>query len=182
MSTRHTAAGCLLLAVAFLVARAAETSEPAPADRVGFPADYATKFQVLRAANKPKVHNLGTIYANERAASVTETGQLPYPEGSIIVMDWAEPLKADDGTLITRADGLWQKGKVVRVDVMRRERGYGEAYGDKRAGQWEFASYLPDGTRVETAGKPVSCAQCHQKATAERDFVFQGRFPPLQGN
>lgn len=130
----------------------------------------------------PKAVSLGTIYANERAASVKEMGQLPYPEGSVIVMEWAEPLKDSAGVLLVDANGLWRKGKVVRIDVMRRERGYGEAYGGKRVGEWEFASYKTDGSYFQPPAKPAACAACHQEAGAERDFVYRGRFPPGEGN
>ncbi|HWA25727.1 MAG TPA: cytochrome P460 family protein [Lacunisphaera sp.] len=182
VSSRKGVFESVILVVALLAAPAPAADTSPAADRVGFPAGYAASFEAIRVANKTKVTNLGTIYANARAASVKGLGGLPYPDGSIIVMEWAEPLKGEDGALLTDANGLWRKGRVVRVDVMRRERGYGEAYGEKRAGEWEFASYLPDGTRVESAGKPVSCAQCHRKAGVERDYVFQGRFPPLPGN
>lgn len=151
----------------------------AMADRVGFPAGYQTKFQSIRVANKTGKTLLGTIYANEKAASVAALGDLPYPNGSVIVMEWAQPLKGEGDTLLLDANGLWRKGDVVRVDVMRRESGYGEGYGDQRSGEWEFASYRSDGTPIPLdAG--VSCAACHRDATAERDFVFQGRFPPLR--
>jgi len=149
-------------------------------DRVGFPADYAVKFHSIRVANKTGQTLLGTIYANEKAASIKETADLPYPNGSIIVMEWAQPLKDENGTLQLDADGLWRKGDIVRVDVMRREKGYGEAYGERRSGEWEFASYRPDGSLLQPIETAVSCAECHRTASADRDFVFRGRFPPLQ--
>jgi len=149
------------------------------ADRVPFPTDYAEKFQSIRVANKTAQTLLGTIYANEKAASLEDLTGLPYPNGSVIVMEWAQPLKDDKGALLLDANGLWRKGTVVRVDVMRRETGYGESYGDKRSGEWEFASYRPDGTLLQPLDAAASCAECHRGATAERDFVFRGRFPPL---
>ena len=104
-------------------------------------------------------------------------GKLPYPNGSVVVMEWATPRKAADGTPVTGADGLWEKGEVVRIDVMRREAGYGAAYGDKRAGEWEFASYKPDGSPFEPKIDAAACAACHRKPGTARDFVFRGRFP-----
>jgi hypothetical protein len=74
---------------------------------------------------------------------------------------------------------LWEKGEVVRLDVMRREAGYGAAYGDKRAGEWEFASYKPDGSPIEPKIDAAACAACHAKPGVARDFVFRGRFPSL---
>jgi hypothetical protein len=149
-----------------------------PADRVGFPADYRG-YTVLRAANITQQGRLGTIYANGPAASIHDVAKLPYPNGSVIVMEWATPVKGADGSPVTGADGLWQKGEVVRLDVMRRGPGFGAAYGAKRAGEWEFASYKPDGSAFAPAIDASACAACHSKPGTARDFVFRGRFPSL---
>ena len=145
------------------------------ADRVGFPAGY-TGFAVLRSANMVQRTQLGTIYGNAPAASVHDVRTLPYPNGSVIVMEWSTPKKGPDGAPIAGADGLWQKGEVVRVDVMRRQAGYGAAYGDKRAGEWEFASYGAVGRPLEPQIDASACAACHAKPGPARDFVFRGRF------
>jgi hypothetical protein len=168
-----------LVATSLAVCALAADSGDMP-DRVGLPVDYQNTYQVLRMANKPKPKLFATIYANASAAAITDPAKLPYPDGAILVMEWAEPLQDGNGVLRTGPDGLWLKGKVVRVDVMRREPGFGEAYGPGRAGQWEFASYRPDGTQLMSPAKTVSCAECHMQATAVRDYVFQGRFPPLK--
>ena len=70
-------------------------SELAPAprmDRVGFPNDYRTMFKVLgvpaRANTDPLV--VMTAYGNDLANSVTNTPRLPYPNGSIILMEFAK--------------------------------------------------------------------------------------------
>ena len=149
-----------------------------PADRVGFPADYRG-YAVLRTANITTQGRLGTIYGNVPAASVHDLAKLPYPNGSVIVMEWATPVKGADGAPVAGADGLWKKGEVVRLDVMRRESGYGAAYGDKRAGEWEFASYKPDGSPMAPAIDAAACAACHSKPGTARDYVFRGRFPSL---
>jgi hypothetical protein len=162
--------------LAGIAAIAAHVQAADPVDRVGFPADYP-RFAVLRTANMTQRTLLGTIYGNVPAASIHDVTKLPYPNGSVIVMEWATPLKAVDGTPITGADGLWKKGEVVRLDVMRREAGYGAAYGGKRAGEWEFASYRADGKALEPAIDAAACATCHSKPGTARDFVFRGRFP-----
>jgi hypothetical protein len=163
------------------VAIAGVTQPADPVDRVGFPTGYAG-YAVLRAANKTQQTLLGTIYGNAEAASIHDLAALPYPDGSVIVMEWARPLRAADGSLLTDGDGLWRKGEVVRVDVMRRGAGFGVAYGDRRAGEWEFASYRADGRPVEPGVDASKCAACHSTATTARDFVFRGRFPALESN
>ena len=167
-----------LLTLPILVGVAAQTPAGSP-ERVPFPKDYQTRFQEIRASNKTAQTQLGTIYANPIAAAVRDLSQLPYPNGSVIVMEWAEPIKDANGELLVEPNGNWKKGRVVRVDVMRREQGYGAAYGEKRAGEWEFASYRSDGSLLTPPPNLTSCAECHAKA-ASRDFVFRGRFPPIE--
>jgi len=150
-----------------------------PADRVGFPADYRS-YAVLRSTNITARTQLGTIYGNAPAATIHDVAKLPYPNGSVIVMEWASPAKGPDGAPVTGSDGLWKKGDVVRLDVMRRAAGYGAAYGDKRAGEWEFASYKPDGSPIEPKIDAAACAACHSKPGTARDYVFRGRFPSLE--
>jgi hypothetical protein len=155
--------------------------------RVPLPKDYQTKFTAIRVANKQrdtqqgKVPTLGTAYANDSAAAVTDLSHLPYPNGSVIVFEWAQAVLGADGKPVADANGLWQKGPIARIDVMQRGKGYGEAYGDKRATEWEFASYNADGTPVTPPVVPSSCAECHAKA-ASRDCVFRGRFPAIEAN
>ncbi len=168
----------LVIASSLLASETAKETKPNP-ERVPFPKDYQNFFQEIRASNKTAQTQLGTIYANAPAASVKELVKLPYPDGSVIVMEWAEPVKDAKGELLLDANGNWRKGPVVRVDVMRREKGFGVEYGDKRAGEWEFASYRPDGSLLPSAQSPSACAACHVKA-AERDYVFRGRFPVIE--
>ena len=49
--------------------------------------------------------------------------------GAVLVMEWRKDNK---------------DGDIVRLDVMRKERGYGAAYGADKNGDWEYASYSPD--------------------------------------
>ncbi len=168
----------VLARAAGLAAIGSRLSAADPADRVGFPADYP-RFAVLRAANITQQKRLGTIYANVPAASLHDVAKLPYPNGSVIVMEWATPIAGADGTPLTDADGLWKKGQVVRIDVMRREAGYGAAYGDKRAGEWEFASYRADGTPFEPKVDASACAACHASpASRATSYSAAGSRPP----
>jgi uncharacterized protein (TIGR02246 family) len=144
------------------------------ADRVGFPKDYRTVFKVLGVPDRtnPSPALVMTAYGNDLAASVTNAAQLPYPNGSIILMEFAQALKDSEDKPLLDANGRPQTGKVHHVDVMRRGESFGEAYGSNRSGQWEFAGYQLDGTYSTAPAKSASCAQCHQKAGAAKDFVF----------
>ena len=146
-------------------------------DRVGLP-DYAKGFTVLRTFYGAERQRVGVVYANERAASVGELGRLPYPHGSIFLVEWHSALLDEAGAPLRDAAGQVRGGPVIQIDVMRREPGFGAAYGSARTGDWEFVSYRPDGSHFVAPAQSGQCAACHLTAGADRDFVFRGRFPP----
>jgi ketosteroid isomerase-like protein len=147
------------------------------ADRVGFPRDYRTALKLLGVAEKQDEPSITTTYGNDLAASITHSSQLPYPYGTVIAMEFAHGVRDGEGQLMHDASSAPLKAEVTRVDVMRRGRGYGVAYGESRAGEWEFASYRPDGSTLLSPENSAACAACHLKAGAERDFVYRVRAP-----
>ena len=177
---------CFLVAVvaAFSGVRAAEGTSPAdkapdPApkiDRVGFPTGYREKFEVLRTKVDKEKLKVVTVYGNSKAASVTNLSQMPYPNGSVLVMETAEAEKDVLGKPVLNAQGGLSAGKVLGMHVMRRGAGFGEAYGDKRSGEWEYVEYKADGTYITPPEKSAACSACHIKAGEKRDFVYHGRF------
>jgi ketosteroid isomerase-like protein len=142
-----------------------------------FPAQYAATFETLGAALADKNALVTTTYANSLAASVRNIGQVPYPDGAVIVMEYALSMKDGEGELLRDSQGSLQKGEIVRVDVMRKGRGFGAPYGDLRAGEWEFSSYRRDGSTLIPAVNGADCAACHRNAGADKDFVFRSRAP-----
>lgn len=180
MNQRHTLARHilpLLLGIAIASVTAAEPEpQPAPAvDRVGFPKDYRTSFEVLRTVTRKKELKIVTVYGNKEAASITNAAQLPYPYGSILVMETALALKDTDGKPALDASGELRRDKIAGLHVMRRERGFGEAYGKNRTAEWEYVEYHADGTTITPAPKSATCAECHVKAGAAKDFVYEAR-------
>ena len=156
---------------------AQDTPKPATGtDRVGFPEAYAQRFEVLRVVNKPKEHKIVTVYGNHLAASVTNQSQLPYPYGSVIVMETAKVRDDAEGKPILDSQGKIQKAEVSGLHVMRREFGFGAAYKEHRAGEWEYVEYKPDGSYITPPVQSASCAECHVKAGIAQDFVYKGRF------
>jgi uncharacterized protein (TIGR02246 family) len=148
------------------------------ADRVGFPGDYRKALKLLSVTVQEQEPSITTAYGNCLAASITSTTELPYPYGTVIAMEFAHGVRDGEGQLMHDSSGAPLKAEVTRVDVMRRERGYGEAYGESRAGEWEFASYRPDGSMLISPAESATCAACHLKAGAERDFVYRLRNSP----
>ena len=146
-------------------------------DRVNFPKDYAKSFEVLRTVEREEGAKLVTVYGNASAASINKLEQLPYPYGSILVMETSDTVKDVNGKPLRAASGALKKDSVLGLHVMRRERNFGKAYADKRSGEWEFVEYRADGSFITPPQKSASCAECHIKAGSERDFVYNGRFP-----
>jgi hypothetical protein len=168
----------LLFALVVSAALSAESADaPAAAvDRVGFPKDYATKYHVLRAINKPAEKKVVRVFGNDLAASVTNAAQRPYPYGSIIVMETATARKDAQDKVMVDKKGNFQTEKVLGIHVMRREKGFGESYGTNRSGEWEYVEYRSDGSWKTPPEKSTSCAKCHIQAGSERDFVYHGSF------
>jgi hypothetical protein len=155
------------------------TESPAPAptvDRVVFPRDYAEKFQPLRFVNKTNEMKIVTVYGNDLAASVTNSAGLPYPSGSVIVMETAGAAKDGQGKPVADEHGHFRKDAVLGLHVMRKETGFGAEYGPNRSGEWEYAEYRANGEYITPPRKSFACAQCHVKAGAAKDFVYRGRF------
>jgi hypothetical protein len=153
----------LLITMAIVLGVTAWTGAQRAEDPVGHPAAYKT-FQQVRSIDRKQDPTHGTVFLNPAAASITTAGQ-SYPHGSVVIMEW-------------RKDG--KDGEIVRLDVMRKEQGYGAAYGADKNGDWEYASYAPDGKLLTDAAASLACAKCHLKAGTAKDFVYAGRFAPAQ--
>ena len=49
---------------------------------------------------------------------------------------------------------------------MRREKGFGEAYGKNRTGEWEYVEYRADGTYITPPRKSFACASATSRPAA----------------
>jgi len=139
------------------------------------PRDYATAMRRVSDTVYNEKSGLTTVFANELAASITDPSQQHYPDGAVILMEFAQPQRDAKGELLRDERGAPLKGPIDHIDVMRRGPGLGAAYGAERAGEWEFASYRPDGSVRIALEKAGQCAACHRKAGADKDFVFRTR-------
>ncbi len=149
---------------------------PAPTvDRVGFPKDYASTMKVLYRYDRPDNKSVRTIFASDPVFTVTTSTQNDYPYGSILVMETWRSLQDANGVPIQDANGRFQKDPAATptVVVMRKEKGFGEAYGPNRNGEWEYVAYHPDGTYQTPPENSFSCAICHLQATQWKDWVFR---------
>jgi hypothetical protein len=169
---------CILGAA--LLAHVASSEAPA-ADRVGFPKDYRTQYKVLGVTIRDQAPEVLTAYGNDKAASVSSREQLPFPDGSIILMEFSYALRDANNQIQRDANGAVLKGEVEHVDVMKRGKNFGATYGENRAGEWEFAGYKLDGTYATTPEASAQCAACHRRAGTENDFVYRMKAPTSAG-
>jgi plastocyanin len=171
-----SATGAVVL-MSFALLHVAQSQQPgAPAtDRVGFPTDYRNRFQVLYVLDRPDNKQVRTIYANDLAASVKFDIEHKFPYGSVLVMETWASLKDSQTNPILDANGRYQKdpNAVPTLFVMRKEQGYGTAYGPNRTGEWEYVAYRPDGTYQTTPQNSFGCAACHNQSNATKDWTFR---------
>jgi hypothetical protein len=157
------------------VARPGDTTKDGAARETPPLGDYATSLRRVGDALFDEKFGVTTVFVNELAGSVAGFSQERYPDGSLIVMEFAEPQRDGEGELMRDARGQPLKAKVQYLAVMRRVAGFGDVYGAERAGEWEFSTYRPDGSALMAPEQAVNCASCHRKAGAERDFVYRLR-------
>lgn len=148
---------------------------PAPAvDRIGFPAGYET-WPVLYVFDRPDNRQVRTIFANETAFGVGDGQQSDYPYGSILVMQTWACLRDSAGACVLDEEGRFQKDPAASptLFVMKKDRGFGEAYGPNRTGEWEYVAYRPDGSYQTTPPNSFSCAVCHTEAKKADDYTYR---------
>jgi plastocyanin len=146
----------------------------APAvDRVGFPADYKQTFTKLLQFDRADNGQIRVIWGNALAAGTPWWE--PYPYGSVLLFEaWTSKRDAQGGA------SLDEKGRLIpdqltTVFVQRKERGFGEAYGSNRNGEWEYVAYMPNGTVATAPQNTAACAVCHIQAGPPADYVFRRR-------
>jgi hypothetical protein len=142
-------------------------------DRVGFPQDYKS-WKVLYEFDRVDNRQRRTIYANDRAASA-KPGE-PYPYGSVLVLETRGTVHDPLGNVVRDASGRFVPSTAApAVFAMRKEQGFGVDFGNIRNGEWEYAQYRADGTRVAptTTARTTSCATCHLAVGPAKDFVFR---------
>ncbi len=146
---------------------------PAPAeDRVGFPENYATDYKLLFVFDRPDRRWARAICGNEIAAR-RQDGE-PFDYGSVLMMiTYSAKLDADNQPVLDE-NGHYIRENIVELHVQRKEEGFGEAYGEDRAGEWEFVGYNADGSHRSPPETSNNCAVCHLTQAGEStDFVFR---------
>jgi plastocyanin len=149
------------------------TPRPAPSeDRVGFPENYATEFKLLFVFDRPDRRLVRAICGNEIAAQ-RQDGE-PFAYGSVLLMISYSAKIGSDGQPVLDENGHYIGERLVALHVQRKEPGFGEAYGEDQAGEWEFIAFNGDGSYQNTAETTNFCAACHLHDGGESvDYVFR---------
>lgn len=149
------------------------TPLPAPSeDRVGFPENYATEFKLLFVFDRPDRRLVRAICGNEIAAQRQE-GE-PFAYGSVLLMISYSAKIGPDGQPALDENGHYIGERLVALHVQRKEPGFGEAYGEQRAGEWEFVAFNGDGSYQNAPLTTNFCAACHSGDGGDSvDHVFR---------
>lgn len=151
---------------------ATPTPRPAPSeDRVGFPTSYQEDFKLMYIYDRLNNRQVRVVCGNDIAASVKQ-GE-PFPYGSILVMEtWRAKLGAA-GNPMKDSNGRFIRENLTGIFVMRKEKGFGEAYQGLRTGEWEYVAYRPDESPLIPPQNTANCAACHLGSSEEKDWVFR---------
>jgi hypothetical protein len=153
------------------MALAAGLVEAGP-EKVEFPKDYQSTFLIFGTANDEAARTIRILYLTGNAIRLREPGK-PLPYGTILVAE-ERPARLDAGGVpLKDAKGrFFPTEQVVSVWVQEKRKGWGAEYPPaQRTGEWEFASFLPDGSRKADA-KIAECRACHRKQ-ATKDYTFR---------
>jgi plastocyanin len=141
-------------------------------DRVGFPEGYKEDFKLFYVFDRIDAKSVQYVCANTVAASIKK-GE-PFPYGSILVFETWRPREDASSNVVLDANGHLIRERLNAIFVMRKEQGFGEAYGPLRNGEWEYVAYRPDKTYLTRPENTAGCASCHQAGVGkDSDWVFR---------
>ena len=146
----------------------------AGADLVHYPTNYRSEFTNYMRVDRPDRKTVRFFYVNPAALEAAEPGA-PLPHGTVLIME-DHKAKLDTAGEEPERDALGRMvptDEVTNVFVMEKQPGWGAAYPpEKRNGEWEYAWFLPDGSRRPDA-KFDGCFGCHMSRAGDgRDFTF----------
>jgi hypothetical protein len=140
-------------------------------EQITYPDGYTTGFVRYFTVDRPDRNLVRFFYVNPEALDAAAPDEdLPY--GTVLVMeDHKVRMGADEQAVVDAQNRLIPTDEVTNVFVMEKRAGFGESYPpEKRNGEWEYAWFLPDGSRNADA-QFDGCFACHMHR-AGRDFTF----------
>jgi hypothetical protein len=137
-------------------------------EKVAFPA-YQTHV-LYGVLDQPDIKEIREAYVTPATLKNLKPGQ-PLPSGTVLSLPTFKAKLDEKGELVRDPNGRLIRGPLDRIVVMEKRKGWGTEYpADLRNGEWEYARFLPDGTRDPKANIK-GCFECH-KPESKRDFVF----------
>lgn len=166
----HPAINVGVFALAMIGAASASNAGP---EQLSFPWGYETRFVNHKTLDKrdqdPDV--VRRLFIDPQTAKVVQAGA-PLPEGArLLLVDHYAARDANGKTLVDRSGSMIPSDRIKHVLVAEKRAGFGAAYnGELPTGDWEYAAFLPDGSRKPDANID-KCRKCHINAQ-RTDFTF----------
>jgi hypothetical protein len=156
------------LAGGLALAQAAYTPGP---QNISLPAGWQDNFIRYAIVDRPDRKIVRHLYVNPEAFAAARPGQ-PLPDRTLILMvNYNARLDAAGNPLLDQHGRFIPQTTILSVEAQERRPGWGEGYGpEKRNGEWEYARFAADGSRM--AGPVEACFTCHLRTRAQQDFAF----------
>lgn len=160
----------------FSFALLAATTLPALAgpEKVELPADWRQRFVVYTEIERPDrtPNQVRLMWVNPEAAAAARAGA-PAPANTVLVMEDRAAVLGADGKAQRDAKGRMVLGtQTLAIFAMEKRPGWGAEYpANRRNGEWEYASYTPDGAK-RPGVNTEPCFVCHLPRTGARDYTF----------
>lgn len=169
MANWRTAQSVSLWCAAILVAGLAHGA-PTP-ERIAFPAGF-DKWERYGTVDRYDSKQYREFYAKPEVVRAVREGK-PIPDGAVLAMAIYAARLDDNKMPVKDANGRFVKDKLVGVTVMEKRKGWGDAIPQEwRNGDWQYASFLPDGKPNQKANANVrNCFECH-KPHEKQDYVI----------
>jgi hypothetical protein len=143
-------------------------------EKVELPADWRTRFVVYTEIERPDrtPNQVRIMYVNPEAATAARAG-VPAPANTVLVMEDRAAILGADGKALRDAKGRMVMGsQTLAIAVMEKRAGWGSEYPTSQLnGEWEYASYTPDGAK-RAGVNTQPCFACHLPRTGGRDYTF----------
>lgn len=134
------------------------------------PADYRSWPKFLGDVARPDAKQVRDIWINPVGARA-RSGE-KFANGTLMVMELYAAKTNADGSILTGADGRPVKDKLLKVFIMGKNTGWGQAVPEgQRNGDWIYSAFLADAKTP--SGDPIApCRTCHLPLTS-KDFVHR---------
>jgi plastocyanin len=169
----------VLVAGAAAVAFAQQALVPPGPNKLKFPQNW-DKGVMYATVDRHDTKQYREFYTSAEAVQAAKDGK-EIPNGTVITLAaYAAKLDAD-GKPVKDANGRFVKDKLVAVNSMQKEAGWGnDIPAAVRNGDWIYQSFTPDG-QVNEKANLTACFQCHLPFSKDQYLTnlakLAGKFP-----